>query len=64
MEGAGFLETGKCVPTITVLTSQKPLWEVNYLCEPKLIVTKDIPYLLTVYELQQWLYTLYMKKYA
>jgi hypothetical protein len=64
MEGAGFLQTGKCVPTIMALTSQKPLWEVNYLCEPKLIVTKDIPYLLTVYELRQWLHTLYMKNYA
>lgn len=38
--------------------------EVNYLSELKFIVTKNIPYLLTVYELQQWLHTLYRKKYA
>jgi len=49
---------------VNVCQTRNHSTEVNYLSEPKLIVTKNIPSLLTVYELQQWLHTLYRKKYA
>jgi hypothetical protein len=64
MEEVGSLETDKCVPANMALTSQKPFYWGKLLSEPKLSVTKNIPYLLTVYELQQFLHILYMKKYV